>query len=146
MSRTTTPSSVASFSTIQSRLRAATILFHRCLSRTRKTQSKPEFDNLDSDGSASGEGHPVVKIMVDNVRPCLRPFGVPPGSIVVEQFDAQVPSSTVELIELCPMPIASMSITELDEKPDPTARQILSLNRLATAVRLARKLQCIDNK
>ena len=46
--------------------------------RTWKAQFKPEFDDPDSEGSASGaEGHPVVKVVVDDVRPCLHPSGCP---------------------------------------------------------------------
>ena len=46
--------------------------------RTRKAQPKPEFDDLDSEGSASGaEGYPAVKIVVEDVRPCLHPFLCP---------------------------------------------------------------------
>ena len=81
----------------------------------RKAQPKPKFDDLDSEGSASGaEGHPVVKIVVDDVRPCLHPFGCP-RIIVVEQFDAQVPPPAFGLMEVCSVLIVPMSITELDE-------------------------------
>ena len=105
--------------------------------RPRKAaRSKPEFDDLDSEGSASGaEGHPVVKIVVDDVRPCLHPFGRPLDHFRVDQFDAQVPPPAFGLMEVRPVLIASMSITELDEKPDPAlALDPLSSERRSSEV------------
>ena len=55
------------------------------------------------------------------------PLGVP-RIIIVEQFDAQVPPPAFGLIEVCPVLIAPMSITKLDEKPDPA----LALDPLST--------------
>jgi hypothetical protein len=94
-----------------------------------KAQSpQPEFD---SEGSESGaEGYPVVKIVIEDVRPCSRSLacaldhcrGIGRRGTATTRFWIDTSLSRTNL---------AISITELDGKPDP----ILALDLLSPSRR-----------
>ncbi len=107
--------------------------------RPRKAQPAPDFDDLDFE---EPEVHPIVKIIVDDVRFLSAiPHWLDFHRIIL-QFDAEVSTSSFGLTELevCPSPalIPPCPYTELHGKGRPGAGAGSSIAR-TTLIRLDRR-------